>query len=220
LEQKKPVPIGVVLMVMGVVLFIVAYFPFPLYSGTDNILNETHTVSAGYFYRVSYTFSGEDSIHIAFTVSGGAVDFWVMDEGEYNHFKNGEGFNYYASPSLSSVSTASIDWIPPQNKEVCFVWENTGSGSKSVTMSFSGSYAVFLPAWARFVIGTLGCIPFSIGLFKVRQRALKGTQKPTTPVPPPPVLSVTPEEKRFCRYCRAENKTDADFCEKCEKKIG
>ena len=27
------------------------------------------------------------------------------------------------------------------------------------------------------------------------------------------------EEKRFCRYCGAENKTDAVFCEKCGKKI-
>lgn len=40
------------------------------------------------------------------------------------------------------------------------------------------------------------------------------------PVPPPPVDVATSEEKKFCRYCGAENKTDADFCEKCGKKIG
>jgi hypothetical protein len=86
LDQKKPVPVGVVLIVIGVVLFIVAVFPF--FSGTDRFLNETHTVSAGYHFLVSYTFSGRNSIHIDFTISGGAVDFWVMDEGEYSPKRN------------------------------------------------------------------------------------------------------------------------------------
>jgi ribosomal protein L40E len=40
------------------------------------------------------------------------------------------------------------------------------------------------------------------------------------PVPPPPVAVATSEGKKFCRYCGAENKTDADFYEKCGKKIG
>jgi len=39
------------------------------------------------------------------------------------------------------------------------------------------------------------------------------------PPPPPPSLVATPEEKKFCRYCGTENKTDAIFCEKCGKKI-
>lgn len=214
MEQKKPVPVGVVLIVIGVVLFIVAVFPF--FSGTDRFLNETHTVSAGYHFWVSYTFSGGNSIHIDFTVSGGAVDFWVMDEDEYNHFKNGEGFNYYSSPSGPSVSTASIDWVPPQNEKVYFVWDNTGSGSKSVSMSFSGSYTGFLPDWARFVAGALGGVLFFAGLSKVLSTRARGSP----PVPPPTMPSVVVEEKRFCRYCGAENKRDAVFCEKCARKIG
>ncbi len=40
------------------------------------------------------------------------------------------------------------------------------------------------------------------------------------PVPPSPEPVATTEGKRFCRYCGAENKTDAVFCEKCGKKIG
>lgn len=35
-----------------------------------------------------------------------------------------------------------------------------------------------------------------------------------------PVFVATTKEKRFCRYCGAQNKTDADFCERCGKKIG
>lgn len=49
-------------------------------------------------------------------------------------------------------------------------------------------------------------------------------QLPTPPVPVPPlstpILVASSEGKKFCRYCGAENKTDADFCEKCGRKIG
>jgi hypothetical protein len=51
---------------------------------------------------------------------------------------------------------------------------------------------------------------------------LKGTPLPSTPTlpPPPPPSLFEPSEKKFCRYCGNENKTDAVFCEKCGKKIG
>lgn len=42
----------------------------------------------------------------------------------------------------------------------------------------------------------------------------------TLSVPPPPEPAVMSEEKKFCRYCGEENKTDAIFCERCGKKIG
>jgi len=42
----------------------------------------------------------------------------------------------------------------------------------------------------------------------------------SAPVPLSTVPTVISEGKKFCRYCGAENKTDADFCEKCGKKIG
>jgi ribosomal protein L40E len=35
-----------------------------------------------------------------------------------------------------------------------------------------------------------------------------------------PAPATRAEEKKYCRYCRAENKTDADFCERCGRKIG
>lgn len=38
------------------------------------------------------------------------------------------------------------------------------------------------------------------------------------PVPPPPEPVATTEGKKFCRYCGAENKSDAVFCEKCGNK--
>ena len=50
---------------------------------------------------------------------------------------------------------------------------------------------------------------------------------PSPPPPPfvfPPIISATKvkdaqKEKKFCRFCGAENKTDATFCEKCGSRI-
>jgi len=54
----------------------------------------------------------------------------------------------------------------------------------------------------------------------VKQYLKQIPSPPPVPVPPPLVAVATSEEKKFCRYCGAENKTDADFCEKCGKKTG
>lgn len=51
------------------------------------------------------------------------------------------------------------------------------------------------------------------------------TESPTAmSLPSPPLPPTTPtipvsEEKRFCQYCGAENRVEADFCQKCGKKI-
>jgi hypothetical protein len=42
----------------------------------------------------------------------------------------------------------------------------------------------------------------------------------SAPTLPSPVPVATSGQKRFCRYCGAENKIDAVYCEKCGKKIG
>jgi len=68
------------------------------------------------------------------------LDFWVMDDDEYNHFKNGEGFNYHTAASSRSVSSLSTDWNPPINKKIVFVWDNYESTSKTVSMDFSESH--------------------------------------------------------------------------------
>jgi uncharacterized paraquat-inducible protein A len=58
-------------------------------------------------------------------------------------------------------------------------------------------------------------------LAKTRQRTKTTFQPIPVPLPPPssPVSGAI-LEKIFCRYCGAENATDAVFCEKCGKKIG
>lgn len=56
-------------------------------------------------------------------------------------------------------------------------------------------------------MGLLGCI---FGIMAIHHSQKTVTEKP--------VASVT-MEKKFCRYCGTENKTDAVFCEKCGKKL-
>lgn len=213
LERQKAVRNrGVVLMVIGGVLFIVAILPF---LGTSTLLDETHTID-GYFFSFSCVFTAPQQIHISFTVSGGPVDFWVMNENEYNHFKNGEGFNYYTVPSTPSVSSTQIDWSPPLNERIHFVWDNFGSTSKVVSMFISSDYsAPLFPDWARLALGALSGILFLGGLSSfISSRSGASVSAPS---PPPP--SITREETKFCRYCGARNKIDADFCEKCGREI-
>lgn len=217
MEQQKGVRRrDVVLMVIGVVLLLVAVFPF--FSGTVNFLNEKHSISSSSWCDVvSYTFYSEGSIHIEFTVYGGTIDFWAMNKAEYNnHYDWGEEFNYYVPPSLQNVSTATIDWVPPLNEEICFVWEYGYSHySRSISMSISGNYAMFIPNWARFVAGALGGVLFFAGLSRVLS-----TRKRGSPTVPPPSMPSGEVKKIFCRYYGVENKADADFCEKCGMKTG
>jgi len=49
--------------------------------------------------------------------------------------------------------------------------------------------------------------------------SLRGLMRGSVSAPHPSVPVTTTEEKKYCRYCGAKNKTDADFCEKCGKKI-
>jgi hypothetical protein len=52
----------------------------------------------------------------------------------------------------------------------------------------------------------------------LKETPLPSPLAPILPPPPPPSL-IASSEKKFCRYCGTENKTDAVFCEKCGKRI-
>jgi len=82
-----------------------------------------------------------------------------------------------------------------------------------------------------FIVGNIVFLIFTWGYLMqphVKQYLNQIPTPPTTPVPapstlpvpPPPEPVATPEEKRFCRYCGAEQKSDAVFCEKCGRKVG
>lgn len=59
------------------------------------------------------------------------------------------------------------------------------------------------------ILVLLGVVAGGIGLY-----AIHSSLKTESPKPSLPSL-----EKKFCRYCGTENKSDAVFCEKCRKKL-
>jgi hypothetical protein len=64
-------------------------------------------------------------------------------------------------------------------------------------------------SWGLIVIGVISVIGGEIALYpRTFKHGLQGQ------LPPPPV-----EEKIFCRYCAAENKKDAVYCQKCGKSM-
>lgn len=59
----------------------------------------------------------------------------------------------------------------------------------------------------------LGVISGALGVY-----SLYSSFKTVFPPQPPPLVTA-PIEKKYCRYCGAENRHDAVFCEKCAKKL-
>jgi len=78
---------------------------------------------------------------------------------------------------------------------------------------FEGFEAFFPFSPIGWIIGILPLVAWilaAVGFFAIKT--------PTTQLPSvAPAVSV---EKKFCRYCGAENKSDAVFCGRCGKKIG
>jgi uncharacterized membrane protein len=66
-----------------------------------------------------------------------------------------------------------------------------------------------------FVLLLIAWILAAVGFFSIKTPT---TQLPTTTPPSVPTAPVS-VEKKYCRYCGTENKSDAIFCEKCGKKI-
>jgi len=77
---------------------------------------------------------------------------------------------------------------------------------------FEGFEAIFPFSPVSLIGGILPLVAWilaAVGFFAIKTPT---TQSPSAA----PTVSV---EKKFCRYCGAENKSDAVFCEKCGKKI-
>lgn len=120
--------------------------------------------------------------------------------------------------NLFSLAGAIVNWIP---------------GLSGLQL-----YSIYILFFGFLLLGISGiitliaaCLPL-VTSFKELSAKLGSTSQKTSetmaPVQPPPArvearneTARPPEtkEKRFCRYCGAENKTDATFCEKCGKKI-
>jgi hypothetical protein len=93
-------------------------------------LDETFVVPEGhhYYYYSREPFPSKTTLHITFEVTSGgdrSVDFLVTDEANFQKLNANEAFDYYITPSRESISQVEIDWVPPPDKKIYFVWDNT-----------------------------------------------------------------------------------------------
>jgi hypothetical protein len=151
---------GVALLVAGVVLLVASYVPIPYVEDAPReetritatpslvtvnrvLLDETFVVNAGGTRTLCRSFPPGTTLNITIKVlSGGSINFWVMDEPELRAFEAGDSFNYYVFPSGRGVTELSVRWNPPSNRLLCFVFDNkfsTGT-SKTVRAEITFSY--------------------------------------------------------------------------------
>jgi hypothetical protein len=132
----------------------------------------------------------------------------------YSNFSNLSSLN-----NLLSLAGAFVNWVPGLSRLQLY----------SVYIFFFG----FLLLGISGIITLIGaCLPLVTSFKELSAKPESPSQKTLEPMAPvsqsrPPratsriesAPSPETEEKRFCRYCGAENKTDALFCEKCGKNI-
>jgi len=155
--------IGLVLLVLGIGLFTASFVPVPVVSYNPKTktvyepkytivskvwLEETFTVSPGRAAAYCGSFPSGTTLTITIkVVSGGNrdINFWAMDEDEWDHFKLGESYHYYTVPSRNRVVDTSIVWTPPANQRICFVYDNTFSiiTSKTVYTKITAEYPTY-----------------------------------------------------------------------------
>ena len=150
---------GVALLVAGVVLLVASYVPIPYVEDTSRVetrvtatpglvtvnrvlLDETFELKAGQFRTLCRSFPPGTTLSITIKVlSGGSINFWVMDEPELRVFEAGGSFNYYVFPSGRDVIERSVTWSPPSNQLLCLVLDNKlSTGTKTVYAKITFSY--------------------------------------------------------------------------------
>lgn len=131
----------------------------------------------------------------------------------YSNFSSLSSLN-----NLLSLAGAIVNWIPGLS----------GLQLNSIYILFFGFLLLGISGIITLIAA---CLPLVTSFKELSAKPGSTSQKTSetmAPVQPPPArvearneTARPPEtkEKRFCRYCGAENKTDATFCEKCGKKI-
>jgi len=139
--EKRIVGTGIFLLVVGVATLLCSLVIIPFATAKPVLLpqgsyliTESFTVPPGYTSHNKALSSG-DKLHILVEVKSGGnleINFYVMDEPNYNVWKVGES----ASPEISrtSITTYDGDWVVPYDGTWYFVYDNTfGSTSKDIT---------------------------------------------------------------------------------------
>jgi len=96
--------------------------------GGRAVVEEALTISPGFAVAYCTTLPKRATLTVAVKVlSGGSVNLWVMDRGEWENFKRGWPFHYYTGPSRGGIAEGAVSWVPPPGREVCLVVDNSFS---------------------------------------------------------------------------------------------
>jgi hypothetical protein len=79
-----------------------------------------------------------------------------------------------------------------------------------------GTYYVYPYEKYALPSGIIGVVLLTVGIIFMVAKVERERKTYLPPLPPTP--SVT--QKKYCRYCGSENKSDASYCEKCGKPLG
>lgn len=124
-------------IIMGIIIVIgISLILAPPIKGlclSDTLLDQVDTIPAGEYavYSIPFHESMPITIHVE-VVSGGTINFFVMDKEDMLRFSKGEDFFYYDHPSRKDIGEATIDWYSKKGR-VYFVIDNTHSTSSKIT---------------------------------------------------------------------------------------
>ena len=140
--MKKTVGAGMFLLIMGCATLLCSLVVVPfagvkpiVFPQASYLITESFTVPLEYTFH-NKTLSNGDNLHIIVEVKRGGnldINFYVMDESNYNLWKIGEP----TSPEISrtSITKYDNDWVVPYDGTWYFVYDNSlnSVSSKAVT---------------------------------------------------------------------------------------
>jgi len=92
------------------------------------VIEEALAISPGFAVAYCAAFpEGAALTAVVQVLSGGTVNVWAMDRGDWELFKRGRPFHYYSGPSRSGTSGGTVSWSPPPGREACLVIDNSFS---------------------------------------------------------------------------------------------
>ncbi len=148
---------GVILLVFGTSLTVVSAVPVP--NSTKWFSQTLQVQGFGYYTQWGnfQDFLSNDLLHISFDVSGGGnIDFWAMNETNFVRFSSGQTYEYYPGPSAPGVTSRDVDWTPPTNQKVYFVWDNAKSlNTQTIQATITIEYQRQLLPTTTIVFGLL-----------------------------------------------------------------
>jgi hypothetical protein len=156
-----------ILVIVGVMLAVLPYVKVP---DSHVWLYESFvTPSGGHYYYTTITspsFPSGVPLRINFNVAESkSIDFYVMNELNYQKMNSSQTFQYYVEPSRTSISSIDLKWVPPTTEKIYFVWSNLYSLDSKLVSAYFRFDGTLLPPSASifgflFLFGGFGTISY------------------------------------------------------------